>query len=108
MNELLNWTTLGTLAGATAAVLLITQYIKPLLPKKIDTRLIALVLAVIILEIATAVSGGAAQDYILAIFNAVLVASSAMGAYQVTYASSDQLKKMNDDDGGAEAGNEEY
>ena len=92
MNDLMNWTTLGTLAGATAAVLLITQYIKPLLPK-IDTRLIVLGLAIVILEIATAVSGGATQDYILAILNAVLVASSAMGAYQVTFAPSDERKK---------------
>ena len=78
MNELMNWNTLGTLAGATAAVLLITQYIKPLLPK-INTRVIAGILALIILELAAVISGGAMEDYILAILNSVLVASSAWG-----------------------------
>ena len=88
----MNWSTLGTLAGATAAVLLITQYIKPLLPK-IDTRLIAWILAIIVLEAATAISGGVAQDYILAVLNSVLVASASMGAYQVTFSASDEIKK---------------
>ena len=96
MNELMTWTNLGTLAGATAAVLLITQYIKPFFPK-IDTRLIALILAVGILEAATAIAGGSAADYIVAILNAVLVASSAMGAYQVTFASGDAAKKEETD-----------
>lgn len=93
MNELMDWNTLGTLAGATAAVLLITQYIKPLLPK-INTRVIAGILALIILELATAISGGAMEDYILAILNSVLVASSAWGAYQVTFKPSDDAKKL--------------
>lgn len=91
----MNWSTLGTLAGATAAVLLITQYIKPLLPK-IDTRLIAWILAIIVLEAATAISGGVAQDYILAVLNSVLVASASMGAYQMTFSASDEAKKEAD------------
>ena len=103
MNELMTWTTLGTFVGATAAVLLIVQYLKPLLPK-LDTRLLALIVAVVILEGATAITCGAAQDYIVAVLNAVLVASSAMGTYQVTFAASDAASKANSDDGGAEAG----
>ncbi len=106
MNELMSWTTLGTLAGATAAVLLIVQYLKPLLPK-LDTRLLALIVAVVIHEGAPALAGGAAQDYVDGVLNAVLVASTAMGAYgayQVTFAASDAASKANSDDGGAEAG----
>jgi hypothetical protein len=91
MKELMNWTTLGTLAGATTMVLLITQYIKPLL-LKIDTRLIALILAVIILEAATAISGGGIQEYAIGLLNAFLVATSAMGAYQVTFKAVDDKK----------------
>jgi hypothetical protein len=92
MNELMTWANLGTLAGAVAAVLLIVQYVKPLIPK-LDTRLLALIVSVIILEAATVISGGGLQDYALAVLNAILVASSAMGAYQVTFASSDAAKK---------------
>ena len=93
MNELFNWGTMGTMAGATAAVLLITQYIKPLLPK-IDTRVLALILSVVILETATAIAGGNAQEYIIAVLNAVLVSSAAMGAYTVTFKPSDEEKKV--------------
>lgn len=103
MDTLMTWTTLGTLAGATAAVLLIVQYLKPLLPK-IDTRVLALVLAAVILEAATAIAGGTLQDHAVALLNAVLVATSAMGTYQVTFAAGDAAKKAAADDGGAEAG----
>ena len=103
MSDLMSWTNLGTLAGAAAAVLLVVQYLKPLLPK-LPTRLLALILAVVILEAVTAISGGAIEAYGLALLNAVLVASSAMGAYQVTFAASDAAKAVNADDGGAESG----
>jgi len=92
MDELFNWGTLGTLVGATGAVLLITQYIKPLLPK-INTRLIALILSIVILAAVTAVTGGGIEAYGLAVLNAFLVASSAMGAYQITFAPMDEIKK---------------
>jgi len=93
MNELMTWANLGTLAGAMAAVLLIVQYVKPLIPK-LDTRVLALIVSVVILEAATAISGGAVQDYGLAILNAILVASAAMGAYQVTFKPADDKKKV--------------
>jgi hypothetical protein len=105
MSDLMSWTNLGTLAGATAAVLLVVQYLKPLLPW-LHTRLLALILAVVLLEAVTAISGGAIEAYGLALLNAVLVASSAMGAYQVMFAASDAAKKSFDD-GGAEAGSDE-
>lgn len=93
MNELMTWANLGTLAGAMAAVLVIVQYVKPLIPK-LDTRVLALIVSVIILEAATAISGGTVQDYGLAILNAILVASAAMGAYQVTFKAVDDKKKV--------------
>lgn len=89
----MTWANLGTLAGAMAAVLVIVQYVKPLIPK-LDTRVLALVVSVIILEAATAISGGTVQDYGLAILNAILVASAAMGAYEVTFKAVDDKKKV--------------
>jgi hypothetical protein len=104
MTDLMSWTNLGTLAGATAAVVLVVQYLKPLMPAVLPTRLLALLVALVILEAATAITGGSVQAYGLGVLNAVLVASSAMGAYQVTFAASDAAKAANSDDGGAEAG----
>jgi hypothetical protein len=101
MDEMMSWTNLGTLTGATAAVLLIVQYTKSLFPK-IPTRWLALGLAVLILEVTTALVGGPPEAYGLAVLNAVLVASSAMGAYEVTFAPVDAAKRGNE--GGAEAG----
>jgi hypothetical protein len=99
--ELFTWTTLLTLAGATAAVLLILQFTKPLLPPKFPTRLAAVLLAFVILEVATAVSGGTLEQYGIAVFNAFLVATGAMGAYEVTFKAGDDAKKS---DGGGIAG----
>lgn len=98
MEELFNWGTLGTLAGATVAVVIITQYLKPLLPK-INTRLLALILSGIILIGVTAISGGALEDYGLAILNAVLVASTAMGAYEVSFRRVDEKEKLREQGG---------
>lgn len=96
MNDLMNWETLGTLAGATGAVLLITQYIKPFL-KMVNTRLIALILSMIILIAVTIVSKGSPQEYAIAILNSFLVATSAMGAYEVTFEKLDSKKEHVDE-----------
>lgn len=103
MDEMMNWTSLGTLAGATAATLLIVQYLKPFLAK-LDTRLFALIVAIVLMVATTAITGGTVEAYGLALLNGVLVASAAMGSYQVTFAPADVAKKADTDDGGAEAG----
>ena len=79
MEELFNWGTLGTLAGATVAVVIITQYVKPLIPN-FNPRWLALILSGLILIGVTAIAGGGIEDYGLALLNAVLVASTARGA----------------------------
>jgi len=96
MNELMTWTTLGTLAGATAAVLLITQYVKPFL-QKIDTRIIALILSVIILVAVTIIAKGKPEDYGIAILNSFIVASASMGAYEVSFKKTDLKKEQRDE-----------
>lgn len=93
MNDLITWAGLGTFAGAAAATLLIVQYVKSALPQ-IDTRLMALGIALLIQIGVTLIAGSQAQDYALAVFNAVLVASAAMGSYQVTFMHSDTIKKL--------------
>ena len=91
MNDLMTWANLGTMAGAVAATLLVVQYIKPLI-QFIDTRLLALIVALVILVAATAIAGGSVAEYGLAVLNSVLVASAAMGAYVVTFKPGDDVK----------------
>lgn len=92
MNELATWASLGTMAGAVAATLLIVQYIKPMI-QSIDTRLLALIVALIVLVAATAITGGSVEAYGLAVVNSFIVASSAMGVYQITFKKTDEAKK---------------
>lgn len=83
------WEGLATMAGATAAVLLIVQYTKTWLDMlvHIPTRAIVLVLSAAILIGANAALYGISwMDIPPLLLNAVLVATSAMGAYEVTFA----------------------
>lgn len=82
------WAYLGTLAGATAATLLIVQFTKAPLDRvwKIPTRLLVYVIALIILLVAQAFTGGlTGENAMLAALNAVVVAMAAYGSYEVTF-----------------------
>ena len=85
-----SWQTLGTTAGATAAVLLIVQYIKAPLDKvwKVPTRLIVFIISALIVVGAQAFGAGAISlaDIPLLAVNAFVVAMAAMGSYEVTFA----------------------
>ena len=84
--ELFSWGELGTLAGATAATLLIVQFVKLPLDRvwKIPTRLLVLTAAFVILLCAHAFTVGLTPDALpLIALNAFLVAAAAMGAYEV-------------------------
>ncbi len=94
--ELYTWATLGTFAGASAATLLVVQYLKVPLDKlaHIPTRLLVLLVAFLILVAAHTFGGGFAwQDLPLMLVNAFLVALTAMGAYENTFAHRDTRKK---------------
>ena len=83
------WQSLGTMAGATAAVLMIVQFIKAPLDKiwKVPTRLIVYITALLILLAAQHFSGGLnIENALLAAVNAVMVALSAYGSYELTFA----------------------
>lgn len=83
MNEFFTWTTLGTYAGATLAVTLITQLIKGIgWIDRIPTRITSYVVALIVLIAASAVAGELTWATAgLSIVNAVVVALAANGAF---------------------------
>ena len=90
-----SWTQLATVAGATTATLLIVQLLKLPLDKiwKIPTRLVAYVIALAIMLLATAFTTGLTwSDAALTAVNAVIVALAAMGAYELTFRAADDKK----------------
>lgn len=97
MNELMNWSILGTMAGATTVVTLIIQLVKGLFPK-VDTRIQAFILSLVIFELVAFFTNGGMQEYTIAVFNAFLVTAAAMGTYSVTFKKLEDAKK----DGGTE------
>lgn len=91
-----SWAQLATVAGATTATLLIVQLLKLPLDKvwHIPTRLVAYVIALIIMLLATAFTNGLTwSDVGLTAVNAVIVALAAMGAYELTFRVADDKKK---------------
>jgi hypothetical protein len=94
MEDFMTWAGLLTVAGATAAVLLITQYIKPWLPK-LDTRALVFILSILLTQGASFIIGTSWQEHIIMFLNAFVVATAAMGAYEVTFKKSDEAKKLN-------------
>jgi len=83
-----SWEFLGTMAGAVAATTLIVQFLKVPIDKvwKIPTRFIVYLIALIILLAVECVTqGGLVFDRVgLIIVNAVIVATTSMGAYAQT------------------------
>ena len=83
-----SWEQLATIAGATTATLLIVQLLKLPLDRvwKIPTRIVAYVIALVLMIVATAFTVGLTWSNAgLAAVNAVIVALAAMGAYEVTF-----------------------
>jgi hypothetical protein len=80
MNEFFTWQTLATLAGASVAVGLLTQFLKDAI--KIPTQWLSYILAVVILAAATFFTGGTdASVWAIIPLNAVIVSTSANGAF---------------------------
>lgn len=93
--EPFTWAQLATIAGATAAVLLIVQLLKLPLDRvwKIPTRIVVYVISLIILLLATLFTDGiTVQTGLLTAVNAVIVALAAMGAYEMTFRRLDEKK----------------
>lgn len=93
--EPFTWAQLATIAGATAAVLLIVQMLKLPIDKvwKIPTRIVVYVISLIILLLATLFTDGlTVQTGILTAVNSVIVALAAMGAYEMTFRKLDEKR----------------
>ncbi len=80
MNEFFSWETLATLAGASIATGLLTQFLKDTI--KIPTQWLSYIISVILL-VAANIFTGHTEIAVLAIIplNAVIVSTSANGAY---------------------------
>ena len=83
MDQFFSWEMLATLAGATAATGILTQFLKGLF-SKLPTQWLSYIIALVILLVATAATGGIGADWtVWAIvpLNAVIVSLSANGAF---------------------------
>lgn len=83
-----SWAQLATITGATAAVLLIVQFIKLPVDKvyHIPTRVIVYVIALLVMTGAQAFTAGFKwADFPLIVINAFVVGLAAMGAYEQTF-----------------------
>ena len=83
-----SWAQLATIGGAAMATMLIVQLLKLPLDKvwKIPTRIIVFVIAFIVLGLATYFTQGLDWNTaLLTVINAVIVALTAMGGYELTF-----------------------
>ena len=95
-----SWDQLATIGGAAMATMLIVQLLKLPLDKvwKIPTRIIVFVIAFIILILATYFTQGLAWDTaILTIINAIIVALTAMGGYELTFKKIEDRQKQQEE-----------
>lgn len=84
-----SWEQLATIGGAAMATMLIVQLLKLPLDKvwKIPTRIIVFLISFIILLLATYFTKGLTWDSaLITVINAVIVALTAMGGYELTFA----------------------
>lgn len=82
------WEQLATIGGAAMATMLIVQLLKLPLDKvwKIPTRIVVFVISFIILILATYFTKGLSWDTaLLTVINAVIVALTAIGGYELTF-----------------------
>lgn len=91
------WEQLATIGGAAMATMLIVQLLKLPMDKvwKIPTRIIVFVIAFVVLILATYFTQGLSWNTaLLTVINAVIVALTAMGGYELTFAKLEK-KKVN-------------
>ena len=94
--EPVSWDQLATISGAALATLLIVQLLKLPLDKvwKIPTRIVVFFIAFVILLLATYFTKGLnANNALLTVINSVIVALTAMGAYELTFHKLEEMQK---------------
>jgi hypothetical protein len=95
MNEFVSIEILGTLAGCSIIITLLTQIFKRYLPKKIDTKWLALIFSIIIgilrifyigqMDFAGITSG---------IFNIFVLLAASIGIYEIGHSTGEEIKTM--------------
>lgn len=85
MEQLTSLNYLLSTAGTAAVAMLVTQYIKPLLPGRFNVRLFVLVFCAVIQIGLAALLTPTVEALILALPNAFIAATAAMGAYESTF-----------------------
>ena len=83
-----SWAQLATIGGAAMATMLIVQLLKLPMDKvwKIPTRIIVFVISFVVLTLATYFTQGLDWNVaLLTVINAVIVALTAMGGYELTF-----------------------
>ena len=96
--EFFSWAVLATYAGALAATLAITQLLKEAhIAEKIPTRIVAWVVAVLVLLGANYFSGSLTlQSAVLCVINAVVVSLAANGGYDLIASAVKSTVKKNE------------
>jgi hypothetical protein len=97
MNDFMTVETLSTFAGLVAAVSIIVQFTKPLIKKNfIDgaVRIYTFVIS-LILTFVFARTGQGLQGILLTVINSILIAMSAMGAYETIADPKAEKEKLN-------------
>ncbi len=85
MNEFMTLEILATFAGLVAAVGIIVQFTKQIITNKFSDAIVRLyTLAIsLVLTFVFAGSGAGVENILLTVINAIIVAISAMGAYEI-------------------------
>lgn len=87
MEQVNDLATILSVAGTSAFVLLVTQYFKPYFKHTLNVRLFVLILSLVIqIGLTIVLVGADIQQLILAVVNSFISATSAMGAYEATFA----------------------
>lgn len=95
MNEFVSIEILGTLAGCSIIITLLTQIFKRYLPKKIDTKWLALIFSIIIGTLRIFYIGQFDFDGIVSgIFNIFVLLAASIGIYEIGHSTGEEIKTM--------------
>jgi hypothetical protein len=95
MNEFVSIEILGTLAGCSIIITLLTQVFKRYLPEKIDTKWLALVFSIIIGTLRIFYLGQFDFDGIVSgIFNIFVLLAASIGIYEIGHSTGEEIKTM--------------
>lgn len=93
-----SWESVGTVGGCVALTLLTVQLLKAPLDKiaRIPTRVFVYIVSFALMLCANVFTGNVGElgNMILIAVNAIPVALSAMGAYELTFAKSDEARRL--------------